>query len=74
MIELLLVKDGEVFGGPGGERLLDDASQATLTFSDMITRVTASQSYDDSGLLSNKIHRNKYSVLGLFYVNHCYLV
>jgi hypothetical protein len=61
-IEILVMKIGDPYGGPGGEELWDDAEKATLTFNDTIIRITASQSVDLAGLFSNKEIQNKYSI------------
>jgi hypothetical protein len=62
IIEILVMKRGDIFGGPGGEELWDDAEIATLTFKDTITSITASQSFDLAGLFRIKFIQNKYSM------------
>jgi len=46
IIEVLVMKRGDPFGGPRDEELRDDAEMTTLTFNDTMTSVTASQSFD----------------------------
>jgi hypothetical protein len=53
-IEILLIKRGNIFGGPGGEDMYDDAGIATLTFNDTITRVTAAKAIDLTSLFLDK--------------------
>ena len=59
VIEILLMKRGEIFGGPGGEKLWNDGQMATLTFNDTITRVSATQSLDKIGLFFKISMENK---------------
>jgi hypothetical protein len=68
IIEILVIKTGNQFGGSGGltPELEDDAEKAKFTFRDNITRVTALETFDENGLFSNIRMKNKYSFFELF--------
>ena len=68
IVEVLVMKRGQPYGGPGGDNLWDDAEIATLTFNDTITRVSASQSVDLAGRSLNRLALNKHSII-VFQVN-----
>ena len=46
-LEILLTKRGEIFGGPGGLDLFNDASTASLTFQETISSISGSYAFDN---------------------------
>ena len=73
-LEVLVMKRGAPYGGPGGEDLWDDAEIAALTFNDTIIRVTASQSVDLAGVSRNGLILNKHPFSFFFQENRYYFL